>query len=124
MLKSGIGRERPFGQGHTSFPSSHASAGAAFGTLTARNLDSIEVPPPLRAGLKAGTYTAVAALAWARVETGSHFPSDVLGGIAIANFVTAFIHYSFLGLPLARSGVSVGVVPQAEGGLLSVGLSF
>jgi len=39
------------------------------------------------------------ATAWARVEAGKHYPSDVLAGAALAHFVTVFIHDAFLGLP-------------------------
>ena len=35
-------------------------------------------------------------VAWARVEAGRHFPSDVLAGAALGNFITTFILDAFL----------------------------
>ena len=121
-LKTAVGRPRPSG-GKYSFPSSHASASYSFATLTSKNLESISLPDGLRLGLQAGAYTMAGGVAWARVEAGAHFPSDVLAGAAIGHFLTAFIHAAFLGLPLDGS-VTLEVDPTREGTMVSVGLSF
>ena len=97
-LKSLASRERPNGADDESFPSGHASTAAVFGTMTARNLQSIEMPPALRTTFEIGAGAITAGTAWARVEAGAHYPSDVLVGVAIGNFMGAFFTEAFLGL--------------------------
>jgi hypothetical protein len=49
------------------------------------------------------------ATAWARIEAGAHYPTDVLAGAALGNFVSLFVHDAFLG---GDCSVSVTVTPQ------------
>jgi hypothetical protein len=97
-LKSTTSRERPNGAGDESFPSGHASTAAVFGTMTVRNLKNIDTSPALRTTLEIGAGAITAGTAWARVEAGAHFPSDVLVGVALGNFMGAFFTEAFLGL--------------------------
>lgn len=97
-LKSMVSRERPDGTDDESFPSGHASTAAVFGTMTVRNLQSIEMTPALRTTLEVGAGAITAGTAWARVEAGAHYPSDVLVGVALGNFMGAFFTEAFLGL--------------------------
>jgi membrane-associated phospholipid phosphatase len=108
VLKEGVGRRRPNSHSKTSFPSGHASDAAVFATLTARNLDSIDLPYAERLSLSASSYVLAGAVAWARVEGQRHYPSDVLAGAAIGHFFGVFIHDAFLGLP------ENGVIPFVE----------
>jgi hypothetical protein len=60
-------------------------------------------------------------VAWARIEAGEHFPSDVLAGAAIGNFVTAFIHDFLLGQP---EDIDLGVEVQQGTVMAGVTLRF
>ena len=122
-LKDAVGRGRPNGDGNSSFPSSNASESFAAATLTARNLDSIEMPGGLRTGLQVGAYSAAGLSAWARVEAGVHYPSDVLAGAALGHFLGSFIHDAFLGLPDGR-GPEIEVVPLAKGVMVVLEFNF
>jgi len=93
-------RKRPDSTDFMSFPSGHAAGSFYSATVTSKNLDSIEMPEILRLGLQTGAYATAAATGWGRVETGKHYVSDVLVGAALGHFVAAFIHDTFLGLPL------------------------
>ena len=106
-LKSAASRERPNGAGDESFPSGHASTTAVFGTMTVRNLQNIDAAPALRTTLEIGAGAVTAGTAWARVEAGAHYPSEVLVGVALGNFMGAFFTEAFLGLePGARLAFS------------------
>jgi hypothetical protein len=37
-------------------------------------------------------------VAWARVELGAHYPTDVLAGAVLGNFVSLLLHDAFLGM--------------------------
>jgi membrane-associated phospholipid phosphatase len=94
-----------------------------FGTLTVRNLSSIDVSPAMRTALQIGAGTMTAGTAWARVEAGRHYPSDVLVGIALGNFMGAFFTEAFLGLePGAR--FSFSAAPMRDGAALNWDLRF
>jgi membrane-associated phospholipid phosphatase len=122
-LKSLTSRERPNGEDDRSFPSGHASTAAVMGTLTVRNLQSIDVSPAMRTTLGIGAGAITAGTAWARVEAGAHYPSDVLVGIALGNFMGAFFTEAFLGLePGAR--YSFSAAPVRDGALLSWEMRF
>ena len=116
-LKSLTSRERPNGSGDDSFPSGHASTAAVFNTMTVRNLQVTEMSSPLRTTFEIGAGAITAGTAWARVEAGAHYPSDVLVGVALGNFFAAFFTEAFLGLePGAR--LSFSAEPAPGGGLV------
>lgn len=91
-------RERPNKQNDKSFPSGHSSGAFAAASLSSRNLDSITMQEWQRTGIRIALYGVAAGTAWARVEAGKHYPSDVLAGAALGNFMANFIHDAFLGL--------------------------
>ena len=99
LLKDTTGRTRPNGNGNNSFPSGEASAAFSSVTLSNLNLDSIELPQEVRIPLKVVNILLGTGVGLARVEAGAHFPSDVLAGAALGNFLSATIHDSFMGLP-------------------------
>ena len=96
-LKSITGRERPDGSDDRSFPSGHASQAFTRASLACLNVDDL---PNLSRGWRLTLKTSFQALAvgtaWARVEGGVHYPSDVLFGAALGNFIATFVHDAFL----------------------------
>lgn len=102
LLKEVVDRTRPDEDDQRSFPSGHASAAFSLSTLSNRNLDSLELAPWLRTSLQVGNILMASSVAWARVEAGKHFPSDVLAGAALGHFLSAFIHDALIGLPASR----------------------
>ncbi len=97
VLKKTTGRTRPSGADNESFPSGHTSITAAYGRLTARNLQYIDMSPGLRSGLVYGLDAVTFGTAWARIEAGAHYPSDTLFGMALGNFFANFFKDAFMG---------------------------
>lgn len=120
LLKRATNRTRPSG-GHNSFPSGHSSAAFSSATLADRNLNSIKMPEEARIPLQVTNIALAAGVAWARVEAGAHYPSDVLAGAAIGHFLSAFTHDAFMGLPEHKRW-GIYVAPQKGGAM--IGLTF
>lgn len=96
-LKNVTDRERPDGSDNQSFPSAHASQAWTRATLACRNIDQIpSLSNGWRVTLKTSFRVVAAGTAWARVEGGKHYLSDVLFGAALGNFVAIFVHDAFL----------------------------
>jgi membrane-associated phospholipid phosphatase len=90
LLKATTDRERPDDpQDKTSFPSGHASGAFAAATLANRNVDELGVSKPLQRTIQIANLGLASGVAWARVEGGRHFPSDVLAGAALGHFLGA-----------------------------------
>ena len=121
VLKQTTGRMRPNGANDESFPSGHASAAAVNGRLAQINLDSIDMGRSTRLVADIGIDLTVVGTAWARVEAGAHYPSDVLVGIAIGNFFAQFMTDAFLN---DRSRESVKVTPTDGGAVLGWTVRF
>ncbi|NIR30980.1 MAG: phosphatase PAP2 family protein [Gammaproteobacteria bacterium] len=95
-LKELTERERPDASNDRSFPSQHTSDAALFATLGVREIEAL-APPASRRELLRWIFGGLAAgTAWARVEGGEHFPSDVLVGAALGHFVAALFYSAFL----------------------------
>ena len=94
-LKEAVGRERPNGKNSNSFPSGHAGRTQALATMTAYNLQAMDLSVPARYGLVATAQVLAAGTAWARVEAGKHHVSDVLVGSAIGHCLAAFGREAF-----------------------------
>src|SRR5262245_10894003 len=103
-----VRRRRPFHRSQpalihmprsTSFPSGHSAAAFAFAAAA-----SAELPP-----LAPVLLPLAAAVAYSRVHTGVHYPSDVVAGIAIG------IGAGAVARGLAASVRSQGAGPQADG---------
>jgi hypothetical protein len=122
-LKSLTSRERPNGADDRSFPSGHASTAAVFDTLTVRNLQSIDMSPALRTTFELGAGAITAGTAWARVEAGEHYPSDVLVGVALGNFMAAFFTEAFLELEPGTK-LAFGAEPTRGGALVRWDIHF
>lgn len=117
-LKGLTGRERPSGRNNQSFPSGHATSAAAYAAEAVLNLDHSGLSPTALAWSKAGIYLLSTGVAWARVEAKAHYPTDVLMGLALGNFVGAAGYSAFLhaGLPDAQ----LVITPLPGGALLSI----
>ena len=96
VLKNATGRVRPDESNDRSLPSGHASQAFSFAASSGWNLRASRLPRGRRLGLRALTTAVAGGCAWARVEAGSHFPSDVLAGAALGNFVTRLLDEAFL----------------------------
>ncbi len=96
-LKRLTHRERPDGSNFNSFPSGHSSEAFVQARMACLNVNDL---PGLSRGWRVtlkSTFTSIAAAtAWARVEGGKHYPSDVLFGAALGNFIAIFVHDAFL----------------------------
>lgn len=104
-IKRLSGRPRPDETDDKSFPSGHSAKAFSLSALSRRNIESISLNKPVRGALNAGFTALASATAWARVEAKAHYPSDVLAGAALANFLTLFVHDAFLGLQNPESNV-------------------
>jgi undecaprenyl-diphosphatase len=103
-----VRRRRPFHRSQpalihmprsTSFPSGHSAAAFAFATAA-----SAELPP-----LAPVFLALAAAVAYSRVHTGVHYPSDVVAGVAIG------IGAGAVARGLAASVRAHGAAAQADG---------
>lgn len=121
FLKGEVGRERPNGSNDRSFPSGHTTSAFSYAHLTSMNLDSTALPEELRLPVRAGIYTAAIATGWSRVESGDHFPIDVLFAAGATNFLTGFVHDAFLGLDSPLS-IEAGSAPDGSG--IAAGVSW
>jgi membrane-associated phospholipid phosphatase len=61
------------------------------------NINTLTLQEPVQTGLRSGLTGLATGTAWARVEGGVHFPSEVLAGAVLGNFMGCLIHHAFLG---------------------------
>ncbi len=125
-LKSATARERPNGADDESMPSGHVSSSAVHTRLASRNLQSIEMSDGTRTALDVGLHALTFGTAWARIESGWHFPSDTLVSMALGNFIASFFNDAFMGLSPSSSTPAPTVAVQVvdDGAVLQVRLSF
>jgi membrane-associated phospholipid phosphatase len=123
LLKDTTDRTRPNGSSNKSFPSGEASAAFSSVALSNRNLDSIELPQEVKIPLKVVNILLGSSVAWARVEAQAHFPSDVLAGAALGNFLSATVHDAFLGLP-ERNRFGFSISPLKRGIMAELYFTF
>jgi membrane-associated phospholipid phosphatase len=91
-------RLRPDKTDYLSFPSGHTSKVAVHNMLTLRNLENTSFCTCAKTGLHIGISSITFATAWSRIEANRHYPTDVLIGAAIGNFLGSFIHDAFIGI--------------------------
>lgn len=94
-LKKQIGRERPDGRDRLSMPSGHTSTAFTHARWIIEDLDYLDLPSQTRTDLQVATWVTAASVGWARVEANRHYPTDVLLGAALGNFVTVFFREAF-----------------------------
>ncbi len=121
-LKSLTGRTRPNGE-DDSLPSGHVSTTAAAARLAADTLDYYDMSHGAKIAADAGLLALTATTAWARIEAGKHFSSDVLLGAALGNFLAKFTTNAFLH-PLTGELTTLNVEPVPDGGILTLFMSY
>ena len=121
-LKSVTNRERPNGSDDKSMPSGHASRASSNAAMAAANLDYIAMPNWARVTMQVGLYGTAAATGWARVEAERHYPSDVLVGYAVGQFLAGFMYEAFLYSSHEGSVAAPALhyTPLAGGGLVTL----
>ena len=96
-LKNITHRTRPDGSNSRSFPSSTSSLAAVYGNMASQNLNYLDIPKWARISLRGGIATLIGGASWARLEGNFHYPSDVLVGVALGNFIGRFLNDAFIG---------------------------
>jgi len=122
-IKDATGRKRPDKIDNQSLPSGGASGAFTYARLSNRNLDSIPMPDWARLTFKGTTTATAASVDWACIEARKHFPSDVLAGACLGNFLTTFIHDAFMNLP-DDSRTGSYIEPSPKGMWASLSWSF
>jgi len=123
LLKNTTQRQRPDGSDTRSFPSGHATRTSLFSSLTSKNIDYFNVPAPAKTSARVILGAFSLGAAWARVEARKHYPSDVLAGITIGNFIGTFFNEAFLD-PAGESNISILLVPSNHGLLVGTQVLF
>ena len=110
-LKAAIDRDRPNREDDRSLPSGHA--GTAFNAAASieLNLAHADLSPGDGLAMRFGAYGLAGTTAWARLEAGKHFPSDVLVGAALGNFLARFFLDALSG-PRTPPPVTIDVDPD------------
>ncbi len=116
-LKDATSRTRPSGANTKSFPSADSASAFSSVALSNRNLDSIKLPQEVKIPLKVANIVLGTSVAWARVEAKAHYPSDVLAGAGLGNFLSITVHDAFLNVPKEKS-YGFGVFPT-KGGVMA-----
>jgi membrane-associated phospholipid phosphatase len=111
-VKGATGRLRPDGSDDSSFPSGHTSRAFAYAAASDRNIDAMGAGRAATWTLRGGTWVLAAGTGWARVEAGAHFPTDVLVGAALGNFVATFVYEAFL---RKQDRLRIAVEPEGDG---------
>ena len=105
VLKENIDRTRPDGSNENSFPSGHTAETWQASVMASRHMAVIPVSDNAKLAADIGFYTVGAHGGWSRVESGKHFPSDVLMSAAIASFYANWLYDWFITDP-DKSSVS------------------
>jgi PAP2 superfamily len=123
LIKQAAGRQRPDGSNSNSFPSGHSTGAFGCAALAGQNIETLSLPHSGELALRGGFLLLATGTAWARVEAKKHYPSDVLAGAALGNFITRFIHDTFLGLD-RRDAIDISVAPSRDGVLIGLTAKF
>lgn len=120
-LRNQTERRRPNSADNNSMPSGHATEAGSRRVLIARNLQASGLPVGVQNGIDGANTLMSFAVMWARVEGKRHYPTDVLIGYSLGNFVSGFIYDSLINFD---SDTTVGVAPLKGGGSANVTFSF
>lgn len=123
LLKDETARTRPNGADTQSFPSNHAMKAGVYASLASRNLETMLLSGGTISASRIFLGSLVAGVSWARLEAGSHYPSDVLAGVAMGHFIGAFINDAFLGIEKSSPIVPI-IEPSRDGGLVGITILY
>jgi hypothetical protein len=123
-IKSVTDRKRPDEDSDAdednSFPSWHMSSASISARLASRNIEYMNLTPNQKKFWRISSHTVAGFTGWARIEGGRHYPSDVLAGYALGNFLGRFLNDAFID-PGFQNRLSIGVnVNGRNEGLLTV----
>ena len=97
-LKRETDRQRPHGGSvYDSFPSAHSSTAWNYAAVARRFNHQHQYSEATKTMIDYSVNLTAAGVAWARVEGGVHYPSDVLFGAALGNFIGLLIYDAFIG---------------------------
>jgi membrane-associated phospholipid phosphatase len=96
VIKQGSDRLRPDKTDSLSFPSGHTSSAFAYASLNHGHWRHMGIPATAELWLNAANITTAWGVAWARVEAGRHYATDVLAGSALGSFVARTAQRLFL----------------------------
>ncbi len=88
-------RDRPNNQDDRSFPSGHATRASIQAQMANLNVEYLSIDTTSKQAFSLAFDSFAALTGWARVEAGMHYPSDVLAGWAVGQFV-AHLARSFI----------------------------
>lgn len=112
-LKDRTARMRPNDAGATSFPSDHAARAGLHTSMTRYNLANLGWSDDTQRTASVGLDALTGLTAWARVEANQHYPSDVLAGMALGNFIGVLFTEAWLE-PAAARALQVQVQPGPQ----------
>ena len=112
QIEKVVDRDRPDGD-KEGFPSGHSTRAFAYTGMTYRNIEDLNLPPFWEYSAKSVETCFGYSTAWARVEAGRHYPTDVLAGAALGNFISLFIYDAFF-----EKDSNVHVMFNAKGGIV------
>lgn len=115
QLKNETNRVRPNGDNDHSFPSGHTSSSFTSARLTTQNLKHYHLDSRINTAMKAGLFTVAAGTGWARVEANKHYPSDVLFGAALGNFIASFFSHLLINGDNEQMAISISPMDRSLG---------
>ncbi len=97
ILKDVTCRLRPDSSNRNSFPSGHASITAAENNYSSNIVKGMPLPEYSRFILESALVAVTFTTAWARIEAGKHYPSDVIAGAVLGTFFSNAAYKAFIG---------------------------
>lgn len=117
-----VKRERPNGSDLRSLPSGHSTTAGASAAVFRKNMDHVGLDQNWLRVVNGLNTTLAAGVLWARVEAKAHYPTDVLMGYSVGNFISGFIFDSLMNL---EPNEYVTLYPNEHKGMtLSYSLNF
>lgn len=96
-LKHTTRRLRPDSSDSHSFLSGHTSIASVCNTLSSKMIAGMSFPKTHRVFYLSGLSFMTAATAWARLEAGKHFPTDLIAGAILGTFVGNVVYGTLMG---------------------------
>jgi hypothetical protein len=113
VLKRASGRDRPDNIKDDSSPATHATEAFTAATLTQRNLQATTLSDSQKKWSTIALDSSAYLVSWARIESNKHYPSDVLFGAALGNFMSAFMYDSFM--EEKDDSLNIKIIPTYDG---------